>query len=186
MIIVTDKDLPSRRGDADTRAGYMTIKADWSGTRSVRFRLPRSPMLHRGENGSATLSLGPLVFALPIEPEWRKIKDNPMFADWEVLPKSPWNYALEIDPTNLEAIRVTDSEMGEDFAPFSAEGASPVSLAVQGRRLEGWRVEKNAAAPPPESPVESDAPLEELTLIPYGRTDLRITEFPTLAVPAPR
>jgi len=143
-------------------------------------------MLYRGANGSAALTLGPLVFALPIEPEWRKLRDQPMFADWEVYPRSPWNYALEIDPAKLDAIEVRETPIGDDFAPFSAEGDSPVALKVKGRRLEGWTLEKNAAQPPPESPVTSDAPLEELTLIPYGRTDLRITEFPILAVPTPR
>ena len=52
---------------------------------------------------------------------------------------------------------------------------------MKGRRLPGWTLEKNAAAPPPKSPVTSDEPLEDLTLIPYGCTDLRVTEFPTLA-----
>ena len=51
---------------------------------------------------------------------------------------------------------------------------------VKGRRLSGWVIEKGAAAPPPLSPVQSTAPVEDLTLVPYGCTDLRISEFPTL------
>ncbi len=179
-------DIPGRRTHPAARDGFFTVEADWSGTKTVWVRPPRTPMLYRGANGSAALTLGPLVFALPIEPEWRKLRDQPMFADWEVYPRSPWNYALEIDPAKLDAIEVRETPIGDDFAPFSAEGDSPVALKVKGRRLEGWTLEKNAAQPPPESPVTSDAPLEELTLIPYGRTDLRITEFPILAVPTPR
>lgn len=183
---VSRLDIVGRVTTSNVRDGFVTVEADWDETKTIRARLLRSPMLYQGPNGSAALSLGPLVFALPIEPDWRKIKDNPMFADWEVHPKSPWNYALEIDPANLEAIGVEENPIGADFAPFASEGPSPIALKVKGRRLEGWTVEKNAAQPPPKSPVESDAPVEELTLIPYGRTDLRITEFPTLAVPARR
>ena len=71
---------------------------------------------------------------------------------------------------------------GVGAAPFSPTGA-PVVAKVKGRRLPGWGLEKGAAAPPPRSPVSSAEPLEALTLIPYGCTDLRMTEFPTLASP---
>jgi hypothetical protein len=37
------------------------------------------------------------------------------------------------------------------------------------------------AAPPPKSPAASRAPIENLTLIPYGAAKLRITAFPVLA-----
>jgi hypothetical protein len=51
---------------------------------------------------------------------------------------------------------------------------------VRGRRIPEWTIETNAAGPLPESPVESSQKLEELTLIPYGCSHLRITEFPVL------
>jgi len=43
-----------------------------------------------------------------------------------------------------------------------------------------WTLVRNAAAPPPQSPVKSSQPLETITLIPYGAAKLRITEFPVL------
>ena len=51
---------------------------------------------------------------------------------------------------------------------------------VQGRVLDSWEVEHNAAAPPPPSPVKSSNPMETITLLPFGATDLRISEFPVL------
>ena len=106
-------------------------------------------------------------------------KDNPQFADWEVFPMTPWNYALQIDREHPERSATFDQRpMGS--SSFTSE-AAPVIARVKGRRLADWKIDKGAAAPPPSSPVKSAAPLEELTLIPYGCTDLRITEFPTLA-----
>src|SRR5262249_27653437 len=116
------------------------------------------------------------VFALPIVAEWRKVNDNPQFADWEVYPRSPWNYALQVDREHPErSVTFEDRRIGG--TGFSPEGA-PVIAKVKGRRLGGWSLERGAAAPPPTSPITSAEPLEQLTLIPYGCTNLRITEFP--------
>ena len=64
--------------------------------------------------------------------------------------------------------------------PFSPEEA-PVLLHARGRRLPQWTLVKHAAGPLPVSPVTSQEPLEDLVLIPYGCTSLRVTEFPVLA-----
>lgn len=177
------KDPTIRADSVKTAIGkpgrYFYIQGTWSGTKTISLRLPMSVCLYHGFNDSVAIERGPLVYALKIGAEWRKVKDNPQFADWEVFPTTPWNYALEIDREHPERSVTFDQEpMGT--SPFTSE-AAPVIARVKGRRLADWKIAKGAAAPPPSSPVKSAAPLEKLILIPYGCTDLRITEFPTLA-----
>jgi uncharacterized protein len=158
---------------------YCDVPRAWSQTKIISLRLPMPVRLYHGFNDAVAIERGPLVYALKIGAEWKKVKDNPQFADWEVYPTTSWNYALQIDREHPER-SLTFDEHPIGCRPFSAEGFA-VTAAVKGRRLTGWNIVRGAAAPPPSSPVQSTEPLEELTLVPYGCTDLRITEFPTLA-----
>jgi uncharacterized protein len=161
------------------QARWHVVNAPFAGN-SLALRLAMPARLYRGYNDSVAIKRGPLVFALPIAPRWSMLVDRPglPFDDWEVLPESPWNYAQEIDRDHPER-SVIFEERALGASPFSPEGA-PVLARVKGRRVAGWRLEKGAAAPPPASPAASTEPIEPLTLIPYGCTDLRITEFPFL------
>jgi DUF1680 family protein len=164
------------KGEPNRGGGYLPLNTRWGGSKTFTIRLSMPVRLYQGDNHTVAIRRGPLTFALPIDAEWKKVKDNPRFADWEVYPKAPWNYALRIDRADPEqSVAFEDRPVGP--MPFSTQGA-PVVARVKGRRLPGWGLERGAAAPPPPGPVESAEPLEDLTLVPYGCTDLRITEFP--------
>jgi DUF1680 family protein len=154
----------------------LPVSARWSETKTITLRFPMPVHLYQGYNDAVAIERGPLVFALPIAAEWKKVKDNTQFADWEVYPKSPWNYALQLDRAHPER-SITFEDRPASSTPFSPQ-AAPIVARVKGRRRAGWDLEKGAAAPPPSGPITRAEPLEDLTLIPYGCTDLRITEFP--------
>jgi len=181
--VVRSESLRITRADAFQRERYLRLDVPWSGTKTLMLHLTMPVRLYQGHNNAVAIERGPLVYALPIDAEWKKLRDrdNVPFDDWEVYPKSRWNYAIQIDRDHPERFVVFEDHV-IGATPFSPKGA-PVMARLRGRRLPGWGLEKGAAAPPPPSPVTSAQPLEDLTLVPYGCTDLRLTEFPTLASP---
>jgi hypothetical protein len=165
------------------RAGeFHRIERQWNKEDKISLILPLPLRTSLWYQNSVAVERGPLVFALRIGEEWRKIDKGmshpakPPAADWEAGPTTPWNYALIIDPARAQAsAEVVEKPVGE--FPFSSAGA-PVEVRIKGRRLPAWKLVNGSAAPPPPSPVSSQAPEETLTLIPYGCAKLRVTAFP--------
>ncbi|HEV7214663.1 MAG TPA: beta-L-arabinofuranosidase domain-containing protein, partial [Chloroflexota bacterium] len=172
-----------RQGDEPAQATqpgtFLRLERTWAGETSLRLHLPMQTRIEQRDNGAVAILRGPLLYALQIGEEWRRLEGEAPTGDFEVYPTTPWNYALAIDPANPTAT-ITFSEHPVGERPFSPEGA-PVTATVSGRRAPAWGLEHNAAAPPPASPVTSNEPLETLRLLPYGCTNLRVAAFPVLA-----
>jgi uncharacterized protein len=157
-----------------TIAGTMhrlAVRVD--GATTVRLRLPMPLAVERRFHGAATVLRGPLVFALTVDGEWKRLRGEDPAPDHEIHPTTPWNYAVDLASLRLEA-----SPPGA--RPFTPAGA-PLRVHARGKRLPGWGLERGAAAAPPPSPATSTEPFVDLTLAPYGCTHLRVTELPTLA-----
>ena len=125
------------------------------------------------------INRGPLAFSLAMGEDWKQIRGEAPHADWEVHPTTPWNYALVLDPVQSEQSLSVEERPLVD-SPFSPGGA-PLRMKAKGRRVPEWKLVAGSAGPLPMSPVNTQEPEEDLTLIPYGCTDLRITVFPLAA-----
>ncbi|UCF39422.1 MAG: glycoside hydrolase family 127 protein [Acidobacteriota bacterium] len=160
------------------RGTFFELQRKWEGTTTFEMNLPMPTLIERRYNNAAAVRRGPLVYSLLIREKWVRVAGELPHADFEVYPASPWNYALELNEKSPETSVLFQSEPvhGNPFDPMT----TPVRATVRGKLLPEWTLERNAAAPPPVSPVQSDEPLQPLTLIPYGAAKLRITEFPTL------
>ena len=147
----------------------------------VQLTLPMALRSEQRYHKSLAILRGPLYFSLRMVEQFKQLKsyhDSFPCVDWEITPGTPWNFALQIDPHNLDrSFAVETRAVGK--VPYEP-AAAPVVLKGKGRLVPAWQLRNNSADDPPVSPVISDQPLTDLELIPYGSTRLRITEFPVL------
>ncbi|MBZ5514680.1 MAG: glycoside hydrolase family 127 protein, partial [Acidobacteriia bacterium] len=160
--------------EADVKPNsFHTISREWKSGDVVELVFPMNLNVTRWYRDSVVVNRGPLVFSLALGEDWKQIKGEVPHADWEVYPTTPWNYGLVVDPQNPQAnLAVEERPVGE--SPFSPAGA-PVLLKARWRRIPEWQLVAGSAGPLPASPARTDEPVESLTLVPYGCTDLRIT-----------
>jgi uncharacterized protein len=141
-------------------------------------KLPMQARVEPREPSGVAVHRGPLLYGLAIDEDWRCIGGEAPHQDWEVHPRSPWNYALVLPRMNpTSGLRFEERAAGDQ--PFSPTGAPVVGYAT-GALLSNWALEHNAAAPLPHAPRASDHAPESITLLPYGATSLRVAQFPVI------
>ena len=159
----------------------MTLPRTWSDGDVLELYLPMHVFTTRWYENSVAVERGPLVYALKIEENWTWTGNNDKFGNYfEVRPESTWNYGLQFQASlNPEKGFHIIHHENADY-PWNLNNA-PLEIRVKAKAIPEWTLYNTMAGPLPHSGPQLhlvNNPWEEISLVPYGCTTLRITEFP--------
>jgi len=163
--------------------GWLLLDRSWKDGDQVRLKLAMNISVKVWEiNGKAvSVNRGPLTYSLKIGERWERHGGTDRWPAFEVFPTTPWNYGLVLDakePSRSFELRKRSGPLS--LQPFTLEGV-PLALKAKGKRISQWKPEANGLIGEVQlSPVRSDEPVEEITMIPMGAARLRITAFPQI------
>jgi Beta-L-arabinofuranosidase, GH127 len=187
-VLVNGSPVMVRAGDS-----LVVIDRAWSSGDVVELRLPMQVATRRWHENAVSVERGPIVYALKIGEETRTVQDTTGYGTFtEIRPTTPWNYGLEdVGKTATFSVDTLGTADGPGAAAAETRvaaypwtvSAAPVIIHAKVRRLPDWNLYNESAGPQPYSNIYQEqvgAAVEDVILIPYGCTRLRISEFPVV------
>ena len=175
-----EQDLVVMRMQVPIRLEEFNLSNGWSGYS------PHPSMVH--EPGVAVMR-GPLTFAMPVEEKWQPATLPQTAASaktskaYRVFVKegSKWNYALILDPKNLDrCFEVKRHAIAEGVSPWATR---PMELEVSAREVLGWQMDGSPEHPLtpalPYLPMKLSPTVTKVRLVPFGCTHLRMAYLPS-------
>lgn len=153
---------------------FTSINKKWSGRTEIKLEYEFTPHLIERPSGMKVLFCGPLLYTVKIEEEWIKreyerdgVERKYPYCDYDIYPKSDWNYAFA---SNKFEIFYNDFENA--FYPDNP----PIYIKTDMSKIP-WNTVDGHCLEKPES-YGRLTETEKVILIPYGCSNLKMTELP--------
>ena len=161
------------------------IDREWKSGDIVDLKLPMHVFNNKWYENSVSVERGPLAYALKIGEKENLVTNLPDSIEFgtsymELRPTTPWNYGLIDAPANKTAdqYKVTIPSNLNAY-PWNASNA-PIIITAKAKRIPTWALYNDMTGQLPfrVGKGQAAAAEEEVILIPYGCTRLRVAQFP--------
>ncbi len=155
---------------------FFNIEKEWNGSQTVKVELTFETEIISRPRDMVCVWRGPLLYSVAIDEKWEKseytkdgVERKFPYCDYYIYPVSKWNYALADDKFEVSE---------NDFANAFDTKNPPISMLAKMKEIE-WGFNNGYCDEQPSSRVPvSDT--TDVKMIPYGCTNLRMTEIPYL------
>lgn len=167
-------DSAELNGENVETGGFVNITKEWSGTETINVKMHFSPSIIQRPDDMVCVWRGPLLYSIAIDEKWERVEyicggveRKFPYCDYYIYPTSKWNYALADDTFEVKENDVVSGFRGDE---------PPVEMTAKMFEVE-WEFANGYCSPKPKS-LKPISTIQNVRLIPYGCTNLRMTEIP--------